>query len=95
MRKSMSEKESARVRPLGVRIIWRDARKGESRDQFTLAELESDQSPCVMVSVGLLVCESKDSVTIALEEMMNHVPSDFRGVLTIPRENITNFRILK
>lgn len=61
------------------KIKWRD-----SRMYITQTDRDTDYQPCIIESIGYVVENTKDHITLAGDL----VDDDYRRVLVIPKENI-------
>lgn len=65
-------------------VRWRDSQVFMAQESGTV----EDFMPCVIETVGIVVGDTKDYVVIAREK----VDRDWRGVISIPRENIVTYQ---
>lgn len=78
-------KHSGFIKRKPILITWRDSRR------YTY-QMTSDEenSICIITSVGFLVKKEKDRYVIC----QDLIDDDFRGVMTIPRENVISAKFL-
>lgn len=73
-----------------VLITWRDSNR-----YIDQCHKDDEFEVVVITTVGFLLSETDTQIVLAQDSMSGSASEDYRGIIVIPKENITYTKILK